>query len=141
MTVSPKPCLNLCSYKCLSCSLRRAKFYTKGIIDRKKGIFLSSSYNHLFENINWFSIPKFGVNVVQRSSPSRISDTPLAEFKLAKILSSRFVEWTAVVITTTHSATSDLLTKLFIQNSFFINYTVNHFCLRVILHSYITKNT
>ena len=39
------------------------EFYTKRIIDRKKGIFLVFSYNHLFENMNWFGIPNFGIKV------------------------------------------------------------------------------
>ena len=36
----------------------------------------------------------------QRSSSSRISDTPLAGFKLAQNLNSGFVEWSCVVVIT-----------------------------------------
>ena len=38
--------------------------YTKVIIDRKKGIFYFLGYNHLLENMNWFSIHNFDVKVV-----------------------------------------------------------------------------
>ena len=37
----------------------------------------------------------------QRSSPSRISDSPLAGFELAQNLSSGFVEWSCAVAITT----------------------------------------
>ena len=37
----------------------------------------------------------------QRSSPSRISDTPRAEFEFAQNLSSVLVEWSCAVVTTT----------------------------------------
>ena len=56
----------------------------------------------------WYGCPTKGVSLIsnrdhcQRSSPSRISDTPRAGFEPAQNLSSGFVEWScAVVITTT----------------------------------------
>ena len=56
-----------------------------GIVDRRKVFRLISSRDQF-----------------QRSSPSRISDTPRAEFEPAQNLSSGLVEWgCAVVITTT----------------------------------------
>ena len=56
-----------------------------GMADRQKAFSLISSWDHC-----------------QRSSPSRISDTPRAGFEPAQNLSSSFVEWScAVVITTT----------------------------------------
>ena len=56
-----------------------------GIVDRRKVLSLISNRGHC-----------------QRSSPSRISDTPLAGFEPAQNLSFGFVEWScAVVITTT----------------------------------------
>ena len=55
------------------------------MVDRRKAFGLISCRDHC-----------------QRSSPSRISDTPRAGFEPAQNLSSRFVEWScAVVITTT----------------------------------------
>ena len=59
--------------------------YFCGMVDRRKAFSLISSRDHC-----------------QRSSPSRISDTPLAGFEPAQNLSSGFVEGScAVVITTT----------------------------------------
>ena len=56
-----------------------------GMVDRRKAFSLISSRDHC-----------------QRSSPSRICDTPWAEFDLAQKLSLGLVEWScAVVITTT----------------------------------------
>ena len=56
-----------------------------GVLDRQKTFSLISSRNHC-----------------QRSSPSRISDTPRAGFEPAQSLSSDLVKWScAVVITTT----------------------------------------
>ena len=56
-----------------------------GMVNRRKTISLNSSRDHC-----------------QRSSPSRISDTPRAGFEPAQNLSSGLVEWScAVVITTT----------------------------------------
>ena len=56
-----------------------------GMVDRRKAFSLISSRDHC-----------------QRSSPSRISDTPRAGFEPVQNLSSDFVEWNcAVVITTT----------------------------------------
>ena len=56
-----------------------------GMVDRRKAFSLISSRDHC-----------------QRSSPSRISDTPQAGFEPAQNLSSDFGEWSyAVVITTT----------------------------------------
>ena len=56
-----------------------------GMIDRRKAFSLISSRDHC-----------------QRSSPSRISDTPRAGFESAQNLSLGFVEWScAVVVTTT----------------------------------------
>ena len=56
-----------------------------GMVDRRKGFSLISSRNHC-----------------QRSSPSRICDTPRGGFGTAQNLSSGLVEWTrAVVITIT----------------------------------------
>ena len=56
-----------------------------GMVDRRKAFSLISSRDHC-----------------QRSSPSRISDTPRAGFEPAQNLSSDLVEWScAVVITTT----------------------------------------
>ena len=56
-----------------------------GMVDRRKVFTLISSRDHC-----------------QRSSPSRISDTPRAGFETAQNLSSGLVEWScAVVITTT----------------------------------------
>ena len=56
-----------------------------GMVDGRKTFSLISSQDHC-----------------QRSSPSRISDTPRAGFEPAQNLSSGFVEWScAVVITTT----------------------------------------
>ena len=56
-----------------------------GMADRRKAFSLISSRDHC-----------------QRSSPSRISDTPRAGFERAQSLSSALVEWScAVVITTT----------------------------------------
>ena len=56
-----------------------------GMVDQRKAFSLISSQDH------W-----------QRSSPSRISDTPRAGFEPAHSLSSGLVEWScAVVITTT----------------------------------------
>ena len=56
-----------------------------GVVDRRKALSLISSRDHC-----------------QRSSPSRISDTPRAGFEPAQNLSSGLVEWScAVVITTT----------------------------------------
>ena len=56
-----------------------------GMVDRRKAFSLISSRDHC-----------------QRSSPSQISDTPLAGFEPAPNLSSGFVEWSwAVAITTT----------------------------------------
>ena len=55
------------------------------MVNRRKAFSLISSRDHC-----------------QRSSPSRISDTPRAGFEPAQNLSSGFVEWScAVVITTT----------------------------------------
>ena len=56
-----------------------------GMVDRRKAFSLISSLDHC-----------------QRSSPSRISDTPRAGFEPVQNLSSGFVEWScAIVITTT----------------------------------------
>ena len=56
-----------------------------GMVDWRKAFSLISSWDHC-----------------QRSSPSRISDTPRAGFEPAQNLSSGLVEWScAVVITTT----------------------------------------
>ena len=56
-----------------------------GMVDRRKAFSLISSRDHC-----------------QRSSPSRISDTPWTGLEPAQNLSSGFVEWSyAVVITTT----------------------------------------
>ena len=56
-----------------------------GMVDRRKAFSLIYSRDHC-----------------QRSSPSRISDTPRAGFEPAQSLSSALVEWScAVVITTT----------------------------------------
>ena len=56
-----------------------------GMVDRRKAFSLISSRDHC-----------------QRSSPSRISDTPRAGFEPAQNLSSGLAEWScAVVITTT----------------------------------------
>ena len=37
--------------------------YTKGTIDIREFSFFFS-YNHLFKNMNWFSIPNFSIKVV-----------------------------------------------------------------------------
>ena len=59
--------------------------YFCGMVDRRKAFSLIFSRDHC-----------------QRSSPSRISDTPRAGFELAQNLSSGLVEWScAVVITAT----------------------------------------
>ena len=58
------------------------RFY--GMVDRRKLFSLISSRDHC-----------------QRSSPSRISDTPRAGFEPAQNLSSGFVEWSCVVVITT----------------------------------------
>ena len=55
-----------------------------GIVDRPKAFSLISSRDHC-----------------QRSSPSRISDTPRAGFEPAQNLSSGLVEWSCAVVITT----------------------------------------
>ena len=55
-----------------------------GMVDRRKAFSLISSRDHC-----------------QRSSPSRISDTPWAGFEPAQNLSSGLVEWSCVVVITT----------------------------------------
>ena len=55
-----------------------------GMVDRQKAFSLISGRGHC-----------------QRSSPSRISDTPQAEFEPARILSSGLVEWSCAVVITT----------------------------------------
>ena len=52
-----------------------------GMIDRRKALSLISTLDHC-----------------QRSSPSRISDTPRAGFEPAQNLSSDFVEWSCTVV-------------------------------------------
>ena len=67
-----------------------------GMVDRRKPFSLISSQDHC-----------------QRSSPSRISDTPRAGFEPAQNLSSGLFEWScAVVITTTprHHITPEIST-------------------------------
>ena len=54
-----------------------------GMVDRRKAFSLISSRDHC-----------------QRSSPSRISDTPRAGFEPAQNLSSDFVEWSCAVVRT-----------------------------------------
>ena len=54
------------------------------MVDRRKAFSLISSRDHC-----------------QRSSPSRISDTPRAEFEPAQNLSSDLVEWSCAVVITT----------------------------------------
>ena len=67
-----------------------------GMVDWRKAFSLISSRNHC-----------------QRSSPSRISDTPRAGFEPAQSLSSGLVEWScAVVITTTPRRHKALAIKL-----------------------------
>ena len=44
-------------------------------------------------------------NHCQRSSSSRISDTPLVEFKPAQNMSSSLVEWSCAVVITTNTVT------------------------------------
>ena len=67
------------------CQLQKMVSCFCGIVDRRKVFRLISSRDNC-----------------QRSSPSRISDTPWAGFEPAQNLSSGFVEWScAVVITTT----------------------------------------
>ena len=55
-----------------------------GIVDRRKSFSLISSRDHC-----------------QRSSPSRISDTPRAGFEPAQSLSSGLIEWSCTVVITT----------------------------------------
>ena len=55
-----------------------------GMVDRRKTFSLISSLDHY-----------------QRSSPSRISDTPWAGFEPAQNLSSGLVEWSCAVVITT----------------------------------------
>ena len=55
-----------------------------GMVDRRKAFSLISSRDHC-----------------QRSSPSRISDTPWPGFEPAQSLSSGLVEWSCVVVITT----------------------------------------
>ena len=67
-----------------------------GMVDRRKAFSLISSRDHC-----------------QRSSPSRISDTPWARFEPAQNLGSGLVEWScAVVITTTPKFLSKFNQKL-----------------------------
>ena len=73
------------------------------IVDRRKIFSLISSWDHC-----------------QRSSPSRISDTPQTEVKPAQSLSSSFVEWCcAVVITTTLRRQGDVHKTKQVYNSLF----------------------
>ena len=70
-----------------------------GMFDRQKVFSLISSWDHC-----------------QRSSPSRISDTPRAGFEPVQNLSSDFVEWScAVVITTTQQHHMPRYTKKFVE--------------------------
>ena len=57
-----------------------------GMVDRRKAFSLISSRDHC-----------------QRSSPSRISDTPWVGFEPAQNLSSSLVEWTCAVVITTNA--------------------------------------
>ena len=76
-----------------------------GMVDRRKAFSLISSRDHC-----------------QRSSPSRISDTPRAGFEAAQNLSSGLVEWSCAVIWSSdnHFTTTPLmitLTLLFMSDS------------------------
>ena len=74
--------------------------YFCGMVDRRKAFSIIPSRDHC-----------------QRSSPSRISDTPLAGFEPAQNLSSDFVEGScAVVITTTPRCQTKLVHKLVDEN-------------------------
>ena len=75
-----------------------------GVVDRRKAFSLVSSRDHC-----------------QRSSPSRISDTPRAGFEPAQSLSSDLVEWScAVVITATPQRHESLFTGFFLEACNFI---------------------
>ena len=88
-----------------------------GMVDRRKAFSLISGRGH------W-----------QRSSPSRISDTPRAEFEPARILSSGLVEWScAVVITTTprrHQQKKSLWGKIKFSNINLVLSSWNFFYLQ-----------
>ena len=72
-----------------------------GMVDRRKAFSPISSRDHC-----------------QRSSPSRISDTPRAGFEPAQNLSSDFVDWScAVVITTTPRRQPSSQNENFVSNS------------------------
>ena len=76
------------------------------MVDRRKAFNLISSRDHY-----------------QRSSPSRISDTPQAAFQPAQYLSSSLVEWScAVVITTTPRCSG---------YHFFFNHSYESFCFSI----------
>ena len=65
-----------------------------GMVDQRKAFSLISSWDHY-----------------QRSSLSRISDTPQAGFEPAQNLSSGFVEWSCAVVITTTPRRHSLLSK------------------------------
>ena len=88
-----------------------------GMVDRRKTISLMSSWDHC-----------------QRSSPSRISDTPRARFEPVQNLSSGLVEWScAVVITTTprrHQQKKSLWGKIKLSNINLVLSSWNFFYLQ-----------
>ena len=66
-----------------------------GMVDQRKAFSRISSRDHC-----------------QRSSPSRISDTPRAEFEPAQNPSSGFIEWSCAVVITTKPQRHRWLTRL-----------------------------
>ena len=68
-----------------------------GMVDRRKAFSLISSRDHC-----------------QRSSPSRISDTPRAGFEPAQNLSSDLVEWSCAAVITTTPRRHSLFLNLFL---------------------------
>ena len=70
-----------------------------GMVDRRKASSLISSRDHC-----------------QRSSPSRISDTPRAGFEPVQNLSSGFVEWSCAVVIITTPRRHNVKVRNFLQN-------------------------
>ena len=86
------------------------------MVDRRKAFSLISSRDHC-----------------QRSSPSRISDTPRAGFEPVQNLSSGFVDWNySVMITTTSQHNRVLMFVLFatMQKNIFRSFLINNFIWR-----------
>ena len=87
------------------------------MFDRRKAFTLISSRDHC-----------------QRSSPSRISDTPRAGFEPVQNLSSGLVEWNCAVVITATPLHKVLLSVMFFQTTleFLITYSRDFKCLCLI---------